>query len=50
MTKLNERFALVAVLGILAYWKVNNLRGVNAGQEFKSTPRNQISPHVDAEG
>jgi len=32
----------VAVLGNLAYWKVSNLRGVNAGLEFKSTPRNQI--------
>jgi hypothetical protein len=35
-------FALVAVLGILACWKVNNLRGINAALEFKiHPPRNQ---------
>jgi hypothetical protein len=28
-------------LAILAYWKINNLRGINADLENKSTPRNQ---------
>jgi hypothetical protein len=31
-------FALVAVLGIFAHWKVNNLRGISADLENKSTP------------
>lgn len=36
--KLNERFAFVAVLAISAYWKINNVRGINAGLENKSPP------------
>lgn len=44
--KLNERYAFVAVLTILAYCKINNLRGINAGLENKSTLRNDDSRSI----
>jgi hypothetical protein len=44
--------AFVAVLAILAYWKLNKLRGINAGLEFRSTAltQNHFVPFHHAAG